>query len=86
MCNHPGHFIDISFQINGYAKLTDNLKTPVRRFGTVNIWRDDGTAHPFQLKDCLYVPDLKSSLVCKNEIASVGNPCMEMLKYFTLSL
>ena len=61
--NHPGHFVDLSFQINGHVILADGSQVPVRGIGTVNIWNCDSTPHPYQLKDCLYVPDLKYSIV-----------------------
>ena len=57
--NNPGHFVDLSFQINGHVILGDGSKVPGRGIGTVNIWETDSTPHPFQLKDCLYVPELK---------------------------
>ena len=68
MFNRPGHFVDLSFQINGYVQLRDNSMIRVRGFGTVNIWNRDGTSHPYQLKDCLYVPALKYSLFGESEL------------------
>ena len=35
----------------------------MRGIGTVSVWNTDGTPHPYQLKDCLYVPDLMYSVV-----------------------
>ena len=51
-------------------------------FGTVNMWN-----HPYQLNDCMYVQDLKYSLLGESsfEMASGGDPCIEMLKSHTLS-
>ena len=50
--NHPGHFVGLNFQIDGYVQIGDYSWIPVRGFGTVNIWNTDDTAHPYQLKDC----------------------------------
>ena len=72
MFNHPGHFVHLNLHINGYVQLGNNSKIPVRGFGTVNIWNPDGTAHPYQLRDCLYVPDLKYSLIGENELYRNG--------------
>ena len=57
--NNPGHFVDLSFQTKEHVPLGDGSQIPVRGFGTVNVWNADGTSHQYQLKDCLYVPDLK---------------------------
>ena len=56
--NNPGHCVDLSFQINGHVLLGGGSQIPVRGIGTVNVWNTDGSPHPYQLKDCLYVPDL----------------------------
>ena len=61
--NNPGHFVDLSFQIYGHVILGDGSQVPVRGIGTVNMWYTDSTPHPYQLKDCLYVPNLKYSIV-----------------------
>ena len=44
----------------------------MRGVGTVNVWCTDGSAHPFQLKDCLYVPDLMYSVVGEDPLYANG--------------
>ena len=70
--NYPGHFVDLSSQLNGHVKLGDGSQIPVRRIGTVNVWYTDGYAYPYQLKDCLYVPDLKYSVVGEDALYANG--------------
>ena len=60
--NNLGHFNYLSFQIN----------RPVRGIGTVNVWYTNGYAHPYQLKDCLYVPDFKYSVVGEDALSANG--------------
>ena len=64
--------MDLSFQINGHALLGDGSQIPVRGFGTVNVWNTDGTPHPYLLKDCLYVTDLKYSVVGEDALYTNG--------------
>ena len=35
--NNPGHFVDLSFQINGHVLLGDGSQIPVGGIGTVNV-------------------------------------------------
>ena len=44
----------------------------MRGIDTVNIWNSDSTPHPYQLKDCLYVPDLKYSVVGEDTLYGNG--------------
>ena len=88
MFNHPGHSVNLSFQINGYVQLGNDSRTPVRGFGTVYMWRQDGTAHPYQLKYCLYESDLKYCLIGEDELYEMvfgGNVSTKMSKYPALS-
>ena len=51
------------------------------------MWRTDGTAHPYQLKDTLYVPDLKYSLLGERELYQNGfgrQNFMVLSKYLSL--
>ena len=66
--NNPGHFVDLSFQTNGHVILGDGSQVHVREKGTVNLWYTDITPHPYQLKDCLYVLDLKYSVKGENAL------------------
>ena len=64
MFNHPWHFFDLNFQINGYVMLAYNkLAILIRDFGTVSMWQPHGAARPFQLRNALYVPDINYSMV-----------------------
>ena len=70
--NNPGHFVDLSFQINKHVILGDASQVPVRGICTVNLWYTDSTPHPYQLKDWLYVPDLKYSVVGEDALYANG--------------
>ena len=72
MFNYPGHFVDLNSNINGYVQLGNNSKIPARKFGTVNIWNPEGSAHPNQLRNCLHVPELKYSLIGEDELYRNG--------------
>ena len=72
MFNHPGHFVDLNLNISGYVPLGNDSKIPVREFGTVNMGNPEGSAHSYQLRDCLYVPDLKYSLIGEDELYRNG--------------